>query len=417
MKTALLLLSLPLAAAAQSDAERRIDDLFKGRPESLTGELHDLIIHEIAHDRRLRDAEVFGTVDDARAAAKAASPGVVMNERGESLERGAMWADLGKATVVFFGETHDHPACHALELETVQKLDGGKGDLSVGLEMFPKSLQPVLDRWTAGELTEFEFLEGVNWYKTWGFPYPLFRPIFLYCRDHKIPLVGLNVEADLNRKVGRTGLKSLTAEERAKLPDDIALDNRAHRRNFEETMPHHPGMRLETFYEAFCVWDETMADSAAKWLQAHGGRMVVIAGSGHIRRKLGIPDRLKKRFKCRTRVLLVRDVGDEEDNFDFTLAPGADWVVWTKEEHAAASPKLGVAMDEKLAVTTIAPGSAAEKAGLKVGDVLKRAGKRALSKPESIRHYLEIRTKETFTLHVERDGEDLSLKVTVPLQK
>ena len=167
--------------------------------------------------------------------------------------------------------------------------------------------------------------------------------------------------------------------------------------------------------QAFCVWDETMADRAAAWLQAHGGRILVIAGSGHIRHGRGIPDRLKRRFKGKYRILYARDVGEPDDNFDALLAPGADWIWWTKEDHAPAPPRLGLSMDDKLAVTMVAPGSAAEKADLKVGDVLKRAGKRTLARPESIRHFLELRKKEEFTLIVLRGGKEVELKVSVPL--
>ncbi|KAF0240965.1 MAG: hypothetical protein FD180_4699 [Planctomycetota bacterium] len=412
-----ILALLSSLASAEDALDRRIEDLFRGHADGLKGELHDLILHEIGHARRLDAAERAGTVDVLREAARRARPEVLMRENGDTADTAALWADLRKATVVHFAETHDHVRGHELELEAVKQLAGDKGDFAVGLEMFPQSLQPVLDQWNAGELTEWEFMEGVNWYKSWGFPYRLFRPIFLFCREHKIPLVALNAPPEINRKVGRGGLRSLTDEERAMLPAEIVLTDPEHRRYFEETMPHHPGMKIDTFYEAFCVWDETMADRGAAWLKSHGGRLLVIAGSGHIRTRRGIPERLKRRFKGRYRVLYARDVGAPEDNFDLMLAPGADWIWWTKEDHAPAPPRLGISMDEKLAVTLVAPGSAAEKAGVKVGDVLKRAGKRTMAKPESIRHYLEIRTKETFTLLVSRNGADTKIPVTVPLPK
>ncbi|MCC6741940.1 MAG: ChaN family lipoprotein [Planctomycetia bacterium] len=409
------LLFAPAAASAEDSIDKRVEELFQGRADTLKGELHDLVLHEIGHARRLAAARAAGTVDAARAAARAARPEVVMRADGRIADADALWADLRKATVVHFAETHDHVRGHELELEAVMELAGDKGDFAVGFEMFPRSLQPVLDQWNAGKLTEWEFMEGVNWYKSWGFPYRLFRPIFLYCRDHGIPLVALNAPADVNRKVGRGGLKSLSDEDRALLPAEIVLTDRQHRRNFEEILPHHPGVRVDTFYEAFTVWDETMAESAANWLKAHGGRMMVIAGRGHIRGRLGIPERLKRRYKSRYRILYQRNVGEFEDNFDLMLDPGADWVWWTKEDHAPAPPKLGVAMDDKLVVTMVGPGSAAEKAGLKVGDVMRKAGKRTLSRPESIRHYLELRTREEFTLTIERDGKEKKLKVTVPL--
>jgi len=403
-----------LASALLGDIDQKIDELFRGRSDRLKGEITDLILHEVGHARRVRAAELDGTLKTRRDAARAASPEVLMREDGDAIEPETLWDELRKVTVVHLAETHDQPRHHEIQLEAIRQLDTGKDDLAIGFEMFPRSAQPILDQWVAGELSEWEFMERVNWYKSWGFPYPLFRPIFLYAREHHIRLVGLNAPADINRKVGRGGLNSLTPEERALLPKNIDLDDKVHRRNFEEILPHHPGINLVTFYEAFCVWDDMMAESAALWLKKNGGRLVVIAGNGHIRTRLGIPERLKRRFKSSYRILLTQDVRDPDDNFDLMLAPGADYVWWTKEAHQPDPKRMGVGLDEKLAVTMVAPGSAAEKAGVKVGDIFRKAGKRKLTQPESIRHYLEIRKTDSFKLTVERNGKTVELKIDLP---
>jgi uncharacterized iron-regulated protein len=401
-------------SAFLADLDARIEEAFKGRSERLAGELHDLILREIGHDGRRRRAVARGTERAAREASRRVRPGVSMNLKLDQGDAEDVFRDMVGARVVFLAESHDHPAHHELQLRAVKWLDTGGDKLAVGLEMFPREIQPVLDRWNAGELSEWDFLEGVNWYRMWGFPYALFRPLFLYCRDHEVALVGLNAPAEVNRKVGRGGLASITPEERARLARDIDLTDARHRRNFEEIMPHHPGMKIDFFYEAFCAWDDTMAESAADWLKSHGGRMLVIAGSGHIRRGRGIPDRLKKRFPVETRIVLPWDVGTEEENYDVLLEPGADWIWWTEEAHQPPPPRVGISTDPALKVTTVAPGSAAEKAGVRVGDVLRRAGKRDLKTTESLRHYLEIRKSDEFTLRVERDGAEVALKIALP---
>jgi uncharacterized iron-regulated protein len=404
--------SLLLLSSLLADLDKRIDDLFKGRSDRLVGEMHDLVLHELGHHRRLAAAERNGTAEKRRAAAQTATPETLLRENGDPLKPDTLWKELRRATVVHIAETHDHVRGHEIQLEVVQAL--GPHDLAVGLEMFPQSLQPVLDRWSAGELTEWDFLEGVNWYRTWGFPYRLFRPLFLYCRENRIPLVGLNAPADVNRKVGRGGLRSLDDADRARLPAEIVLTDAAHRRNFEEIMPHHPGMNTAKFYEAFCVWDEAMADAAARWLREKKTRLVVIAGNGHIRGRLGVPERARRRFDHTYRVLLTWDVRDAEANFDLMLAPGADYVWWTKEDHAPDPPKVGVGLDASLKVTAVSPDSPAAKAGVRVGDVLKTAGKRELKTDTSLRHFLEIRRSDEFTLTVVRSGKELPLRIQVP---
>jgi uncharacterized iron-regulated protein len=39
----------------------------------------------------------------------------------------------------------------------------------LGFEMFPRRVQPVLDRWSKGELSESDFLREVDWAQIWGF--------------------------------------------------------------------------------------------------------------------------------------------------------------------------------------------------------------------------------------------------------
>src|SRR5664279_5766138 len=39
----------------------------------------------------------------------------------------------------------------------------------LGFEMFPRRVQPVLDRWSKGELNEADFLRQVDWPQIWGF--------------------------------------------------------------------------------------------------------------------------------------------------------------------------------------------------------------------------------------------------------
>ena len=59
----------------------------------------------------------------------------------------------------------------------------------IGFEMFPRRVQPALDRWVKGELTEQEFLNAVNWRKSWGYDAKLYMPLFDFARMNRIPVV------------------------------------------------------------------------------------------------------------------------------------------------------------------------------------------------------------------------------------
>ena len=59
-----------------------------------------------------------------------------------------------------------------------------------------------------------------------------------------------------------------------------------------------PAAALEFAYEALCARDDGMAAAAAEALDGPAGRdrrLVVLVGSGHVRGRSGVPDRLTRR--------------------------------------------------------------------------------------------------------------------------
>ena len=83
-------------------------------------------------------------------------------------------------------------------------------------------------------MTEKEFLEAVDWKKTWGFDYHLYRPLMQFARERKYRVLALNAPNSVVRKVARTGLKSLDPSERDQLPKDIYLNQDKHRSFLQE---------------------------------------------------------------------------------------------------------------------------------------------------------------------------------------
>ena len=156
--------------------------------------------------------------------------------------------------------------------------------LAVGLEMFRAESQELLDKWWRwGMPTEqFEALYRENW----GMPWLLYRDIFLYTRQKRIPLVGLNVPREIIAKVAREGYGSLTEAERKKLPPGLTCTvDEAYRSFIRRTFTEHAhasGRSFEHFCEAQMVWDTAMAIYALDYLDKNpGSRIVILAGSVH----------------------------------------------------------------------------------------------------------------------------------------
>ncbi len=127
--------------------------------------------------------------------------------------------------------------------------------------------------------------------------WPLYREILLYARDHRIPLVGLNVPRELVRSVARKGFAALDEKERRQLPAGITCNvDPAYRRFIERAFRQHgkeDGMFLN-FCEAQMVWNKGMAWHLSAYRAKEPSRLVVVlAGTGHAFRQ-GMPTELSE---------------------------------------------------------------------------------------------------------------------------
>jgi uncharacterized iron-regulated protein len=212
--------------------------------------------------------------------------------------------DLEKSQLVFVGELHASESHHKAQLETIRALKEANATVAIGFEMFRRDSQSDIDRWVMGELSEKEF-ERI-YYKNWTYPWPLYKDIFLYAREHKIPMVGLNVPPEVTKQVAREGFASLTPKQRGDLPmvtcrldpEYLAFIRRS------LGMHGHGGMDFTKFCEAQLVWDTAMAWSLLRYLEKNPqATVVVVAGSGHSWKE-GIPAQIRGRSELQFRVIL-----------------------------------------------------------------------------------------------------------------
>jgi uncharacterized iron-regulated protein len=207
-------------------------------------------------------------------------------------------AHISSKDLIFVGEAHDNPDHHLIQVQILQAVASRSPFLTMGMEFFQKHQQPMVDRYVQGESTEKEFLEAVNWKRTWGFDYHLYRPLMQFARERRYQVLAINAPNDLVRKVARTGLKALEPSERDQLPKEIDLTQDRHRAFLNGIYKEHSPRDLKDFdffYEAQCVWEETMAHHLAEHLASGKGRLIAFTGNGHIVNKFGIPDRTARR--------------------------------------------------------------------------------------------------------------------------
>ncbi|HKL49239.1 MAG TPA: ChaN family lipoprotein, partial [Desulfuromonadales bacterium] len=240
---------------------------------------------------------------------------------GYYVDESEMLDAVDDARIVYVGETHDNPASHRVELTVLKAVsESYPGKAALGLEMFTPSQQDTLDRWVAGELSEKEFLKESGWYKQWKMEFALFRDILVFARDNDIPIIGLNADKDLVRKVGREGVEALTEEERQKVPQ-LDMDDPYHRAMTKAFFGDHDSgdNMLESFLRVQTLWDETMAANIADYLSREDRKdhhMVVMAGGNHIRFGYGIPRRVFRRLPTSYAMVGSREIDIPEDKQD-----------------------------------------------------------------------------------------------------
>ncbi len=255
---------------------------------------------------------------------------------GKNISFGEMLEQLLQADVICVGESHDSDLHHQVQLQVIKGLFARDERLGVGMEMFQRPFQKHLDRYCRGETSEQAFLEDAEYQQRWGFDWSLYRPIVEFCRKNSVPLAALNVSTELRRRLSSVGHDKLTDAEKKQL-GSIDFHVKEHRDYWLERLAGMHGHskpsaeQKERSYQVMTMWDEYMADSAARFLRDRSlRRLVVLAGSGHIDRGFGIPQRTSKRTGGKVMTIKIEVVGEKPTDRTKDREVVADFTVLVK---------------------------------------------------------------------------------------
>lgn len=255
-----------------------------------------------------------------------------------------------KSDVVFFGEQHDDPATHSAEAAVLAALGAKRGEVIVTMEMFERDVQPLLDQYLLGTISEKNFLDGARPWDRYATDY---RPMVELARVHGWPVIAGNVPRRIASAVSRRGLAVLdtmnkTDRAYAAAQNMCPKDKDTYYLKFAQSMTGHSAgggpptagdaaamaKMTDLFYEAQCVKDETMGESIANAMAKWPGRLVYqVDGAFHSDAGLGTAARVKRRVPSAKTVVLtgvpVKDLAtadpkehaDRADYLLFTRAP------------------------------------------------------------------------------------------------
>lgn len=273
-------------------------------------------------------------------------------------------ATADRLAVVLLGEVHTSAADHGWQLATLELLSRGRRPLALGLEMVPAPRQAVLTRFGKGQLDEGGLLAGVDWPAIWGHDPDLYLPLLRWARGAGVPLLALNVEPEVARRVRRQGLAAVPPAEREGIGPP-APAGEAYRQQLRAAWrAHRPlgasprsadGEDLERFIESQLLRDRAMAERLALAHSREPHRLLVaLIGRGHLEAEGGVPGQLQ------------------------LLGLGPVAVLQRPEPPAGCEPpppgvRLGAYLesaDGAVWVRRVAAGSVAAAAGLQPGDRL-----------------------------------------------
>ncbi|MFC1826833.1 ChaN family lipoprotein [Thermodesulfobacteriota bacterium] len=276
--------------------------------------------------------------------------------------------------VIYIGEGHTDYEDHILQLEIIRALYKHDQNLAIGMEMFTRSTQTVLDQYMKGDMDEKSFLKESHYFKMWRFDYRLYRDIINFARHNHLPLIALNLERDTVSQVFKNGGPiSLPDDDISSLPANRKLDLPGYRERIESAYMMHAGQAqnggFSGFFQAQALWDETMAETIADYMGIHPDtRLVIIAGRGHVDKNDAIPPRVSRRLPV-SQAVVINSTGST------TESETADFIFFSSPANLSPFPLLGVMLEdtengEGALVSALNPQGQAKQAGIKEKDII-----------------------------------------------
>lgn len=141
---------------------------------------------------------------------------VIYNAKGKKVSYAKMEKALLEKKYVFFGELHNDPIAHWLQLNVLKALYGKHGaNLMAGSEMFERDNHPLLEAYQHGTIDAKKFEDSCRLWANYKTDY---KPMLVYANENKIPWIATNIPrryASMVFKKGMQSLDSLPAQEKS----------------------------------------------------------------------------------------------------------------------------------------------------------------------------------------------------------
>jgi uncharacterized iron-regulated protein len=288
----------------------------------------------------------------------------VFTGAGEPAALDDVVAAMGDVDAVFLGETHDDPTAHMLQATLLaqawQAYAAGPPDpagsddptaprplrrVALSLEFFERDVQPIVDEYVAGLITEGAFRRDS---RPWPRYQTDYRPLVEFSKEHDLDVIAANAPRRYVTRVtlhGRDSLEDLPARARESLPPlpygppspeyrdqwiqviSRVMEQEGTRCGVPVDDPPAPvgaHGNMGNQLHSQVLWDASMGWWISRYLEDHPDALILhMVGGFHVARGTGTPEHLEAyRPGTRAMIVMLRPV---DDVHTFVPAPAGEW--------------------------------------------------------------------------------------------
>lgn len=233
----------------------------------------------------------------------------IFNNKGKASDYEDLIKECKNADIIFFGELHNNPIIHWLQLELTKDIYSRRPNLVLGAEMFECDNQILINEYFLGHISQKSFESEA---RVWGNYATDYRPLLEFAKEMDLLFVATNVPrryASLVSRKGLTALEDLPAYSKIYLPS-LPIPQDMNLKCYREMLDMAGGD--QKFPQAQMIKDATMAYNISKHWQ-NGQAFLHFNGAFHSDNHEGIIWYLRKHnpdFK----IVVISTV--EQDNID-----------------------------------------------------------------------------------------------------
>lgn len=172
---------------------------------------------------------------------------LLYNQNGDLISYSDLADMAGQSDMVFFGELHNNPIAHWLQLELLSDLHHhSRRNIVLGMEMFEADQQILINEYFSGQISQNSFEREARLWSNYQTDY---KPLVEFAKDEGLRLVATNIPRRYASSVyngGLSSLNSLSAEaQRWMMPLPVQVDTTLPGyRDITEAAHGHGGVNL-----------------------------------------------------------------------------------------------------------------------------------------------------------------------------